>query len=92
MQMNVEGFSLSSTYGEAFATLCEAIKLERAWVRMAVQPFNALFRGTGVFLENGGDLSSEQSDVLRNLTTEAIQKFPWDKEIQEEIGALREIL
>lgn len=59
VQMNITGYSLTSTFGEAFEILSEAIHLEKSWARMAVQPFIALFRGTKNFLESGGVLSNK---------------------------------
>ena len=89
VQMNVDGYSLTSTYAEAFEYLCVAIRLEKKWARMAVQPFITLFRGSSYFLENGGTLSNSQISSLRNLITEANQKFPRDIEVQEKVGALQ---
>ena len=82
-RMGVEGFSLNSTYAEAFENLVRAIELERSWARKAVQPFATLFGGSRTYLESGGDLSGSQLATLRALLEEARKIFPRDPEIND---------
>ena len=91
-QMVVDGFSLTATYGEAFEMLRRAIGLERTRARMAIQPFVTLFRGTIQFIENGGELSGNQTEEIRELMKEAYQKFPNDGEIKEVVCSLEKII
>lgn len=77
-----------AAYEEAFEKLSLAIELERRRARMAVQPFVTLFRGSRVFLENGGQLSGERRENVERLVREAREQFPRDREVNDLGNAL----
>ena len=72
----------AAAFEEAFEKLLLAISLERRRARMAVQPFVTLFRGSRVYLERGGQLSSEKTEELRSLVREARMQFSRDEEVR----------
>ena len=72
-----------AAYEEALEKLLLAIRLERNRARMAVQPFVTLFRGSRTFLEQGGQLSGDNSEKLRSRIREARGQFPRDREVNE---------
>ena len=87
--MNIRGFSLVSSYNEAFEHLTEAIRLEKAWSRKAIQPYVSLFRGTTEFLLQRGNLSMQQLDAIASLSKDAEKTFGRDEEMQDVLAALR---
>jgi hypothetical protein len=84
-QMTVKGFSLTSTYAEAYEHLTDAIILEESWSRKAIQPYILLFRGTNDFMARGGVLSKKQTEKLTALAKEA--RGQWGRD-QDMIDAL----
>ncbi len=88
-QMDVEGYSITYSYNEAFNCLCDAIDLEASWSRIAVQPYVSLLRGTIKFLECNGQLSISQRDKMSTLTNRAADRFSRDNEVQNVISCFR---
>ena len=92
-QMSIEGPSAArSCFGEAFYRLDIAIRLERDWGRVAVQPFVVLFRGASQFLEAGGDLTGTEARRIAELLEEADRRFRRDTEVQAVVSGLRPLL
>ena len=81
-----------TAYEEALEKLLLAIRLERNRARMAVQPFVTLFRGSRIFLEQGGQLSGHNADELLSRIREARGQFPKDREVRELGDALWNLL
>ena len=89
-QMSIEGSSAArACFDEAFDRLDTAIRLERDWGRVAVQPFVVLFRGANQFSEAGSELTGTQARRITELLDEADQRFRRDTEVQAVISALR---
>ncbi len=92
-QMSIEGTGAArSCFGEAFDRLDTAIRLERDWGRVAVQPFVVLFRGASQFFEAGSELTGPQAHRITELLDEADQRFRRDTEVQAVISVLRPLL
>lgn len=78
----------NTAYEEALEKLLLAIRLERNRARMSVHPFVTLFRGSRIFLDEGGRLSGDNAEKLRSHIREAREQFPRDSEIKERGDAL----
>ncbi len=88
-QMTLQGQPMKSLYDEAFEKLQNAIGLERAWLRSAVQPYASLFSGTIRYLELGGTLSSKQFDSLKANFASVRDRFSAKDDIHEISGELQ---
>ena len=75
-------------FNEAFDFLAEAIRIEGRNRRIAIHPYSALFRGTHVFIENGGTISPKQREELDKYLADATQMFHYDKQLLEAISTL----
>ena len=89
-QMTVEGpTQMSECFSEAFSALSDAIETERNRVRMAVQPFIVMFRGTTDFVAAGGQLSTGQISRLQSIVDAADYRFGRDAKLKEVLDMLR---
>ena len=89
-QMTVEGPArMNECFSEAFAALGNAIETERDKVRMAVQPFIVMFRGTSDFVTAGGQLSISQITRLQSTVDDAAYRFARDAKLKEALDVLR---
>ena len=77
-----------STFAEAFNVLSQAISMERGNARVTVRPFSTLLTGTSRFLENGGNLTLEQHDAIRNYADDARYRYGGDVGIE---GAIKKL-
>lgn len=88
-QMLVPGYTMSSSFNEAFGHLGQAIEKEALWSRRAIQPFVALFKGTDTFLEHGGNLDASQRDAMRDHIVTADERFRKEPVVMDLITSLR---
>lgn len=89
-QMRVEGQArMRECFSEAFSILSEAIETERNRLRMAVQPYIILFRGTVEYVAAGGELSASRVARLQSLADEAEHRFGRDDRLLEVLDDLR---
>jgi hypothetical protein len=91
-QMSVKGFSLASSFAEAYENLTEAIRLEKSWSRKAIQPYISLFRGTADFVGQRGVLSVKQLENIQSLARDGEKTFRRDQEMLEALTGLRAVL
>ena len=82
---------MTATYDEATKYLIEAIELEAAWARRAVQPFVLLFRGTETYLNRGGRFTEEQRDALRKRVQTARSVYSKDSELATLIAVVSKL-
>lgn len=89
-QMTVEGpVRMNECFSDAFTALADAIETERDKVRMAVQPFIVMFRGTSDFVAAGGLLSTNQVTRLQSIVDDAEYRFARDAKLKEALDVLR---
>ena len=89
-QMSIEvPIQMKECFSEAFSALQDAIETERRKVRMAVQPFIVLFRGTSDFVARGGLLSTSQVNRLQLIVDSANYKFSKDPKLRDVLDLLR---
>ena len=85
------GLNIAEVYDEAFQCLTLAINLEEIRHRTSVQPFIILFRGTVVYIAQGGVLSNTQLDGLRNAASRAQVSFD-DPSLNDTMAELKLLL
>lgn len=88
-QLGLPGMSNTSIYTDAQEYLVKAIHAERHRGRASVHAFVTLFRGALDYLDLGFSFTAEQLQVLKDMTAEAANYFPRDRELQEVTRRLR---
>ncbi len=78
----------ASIFSEAFSVLNQAISIEANNARITAKPFSILFAGTSKFIENGGSLTHEQHNTIRNHADDARFRYGDDAGIAAAIRSL----
>jgi hypothetical protein len=91
-EMQVPGMNMKELFDEAFERLSEAISSEQRRHRVAPQPYGVVFNGVINYLQAGGNLTNQQRGRLENILKMAASKFASDREMQQQVIAVGEVL
>lgn len=83
---------MKESFDEAFDRLSEAISLEERRSRLAAQPYGVIFSGVVNYLGAGGELTHKQHGCIREILTKAETKLKTDREMQDQVAAVRNAL
>jgi len=80
-QMKQDDQKFGQSFGEAFAHLEEAIKLEGNRNRIAIHPYTTMFNGVNAYVQRGGALTGKQAERLKVHTEFAEKLFAHDSNL-----------
>lgn len=90
--MSAPGVSMRTSFDEAFGRLSEAIEIEERRNRLAAQPYGVIFSGVLAYLGAGGQMDHKQLARLREILAKASSKLSGDREMQQQINAVKQVL
>jgi len=90
--MLAPGVNMRTSFDEAFGRLSEAIEIEERRNRLAAQPYGVIFSGVLTYLGAGGQMDHKQIIRLREIVAKASAKLSGDREMQQQINAVRQVL
>lgn len=86
--MELPSSDLSRVYEEAKEKLVSAIEIESGRSRVAIQPYSTLLSGTSRYIQLGGILTGDQTDVIRHYMERAQDLFGGDPLIKTVVAKL----